>query len=648
MCRKGTVRVPNMDLVPLTLPADDWRGWLDARGAGELQTARERVAELVRAPRGDAGILHLWNDASIALRNAAAVASLLSSVHPDAAVIERAEALTLEVRRYSTDLYLDPQVYAALESVPADSLDPGARRLLEKSLLEFHRSGVDREPGIRDRVRELDRRLTELCQAFSRNIRDGRRSTRVPLSALAGLPEDYVAQHPADDEGYVTITTEYPDVMPFLSFATDAAARAAVTHTFFNLAWPDNDPVLADMLRLRHELATLLGYPSWADYDAEVKMIGDAAAIGEFIDTIAAEALPAGEREMAVMRARAAMDGVAVIDVSNWRHYHELIKREQYGVDAHEVRRYFAFRKVHDGLLDITGRLFGLRFTRVDADGAHAWHPDVTTYDVTFADGGGQVGRIHLDLHPRGRKYNHAAQFDLVAGVRGRQLPEGVLVCNFPRGLMEHRDVVTLFHEFGHLIHHLLAGDQEWVRFSGVATEWDFVEAPSQLLEEWAWDASVLQRFATDGDDVPIPAELVARMRAAEEFGKGFLARSQMFYAALAFRFHQERPEDPTARMHELYERYSLLAPLPGTHFYAGFGHLEGYTSAYYTYMWSLVIAKDLFSAFDRQNLLDGSVAARYRDAVLVPGGSADAADLVAAFLGRPYTTEAFATWLNN
>jgi thimet oligopeptidase len=225
-------------------------------------------------------------------------------------------------------------------------------------------------------------------------------------------------------------------------------------------------------------------------------------------------------------------------------------------------------------------------------------------------------------------------------------VPEGVLVCNFSRGLMEHDHVVTLFHEFGHLVHHVLGGQQRWARFSGVATEWDFVEAPSQMLEEWAWDADILQTFATDAAGDPIPADLVARMRRADDFGKGYQARTQMFYAAMSYWFHTERPADLTVRTRELQARYSLFPYIEGTHMPCSFGHLEGYGSGYYTYMWSLVIAKDLFSAFDRDDMFDPVVAGRYRDRVLAPGGSKDAADLVADFLGRPYTFDAYAAWL--
>ena len=632
-------------LEPIDLPTTPgaWKPWLEERGRGSLRTAADEIAALKTASPGDTAILQLWNDASIALANSFAVTSLMSSVHPEPEVVELAEAIEVDARRFSSDLYLDRAVHAQLTSIRQEPLDAGASRVLADALRSFRRSGVDLDDDTRDRLRRLNERETQLGQAFSRNIRDGRREALVPLSALDGLPADFVEAHPPDDEGRVRITTEYPDVHPFLTHSRDTNARRAVAMEYFNLAWPENDRVLHDLLQLREEKARLLGYPDWPDFDAEVKMIGSGAEIEKFVDRIAAEAYDAGRRDLTVLEARGAQEGIARIDLASWRYCFEAVKREQYGVDGQEVRRYLDFAQVHQGLLDVTSRLFGLSYERVDVP---TWHDEVTTYDVHLD--GDRLGRIHLDLHPRERKYNHAAQFDLVSGVRDRQLPEGVLVCNFPRGLMDHDEVVTLFHEFGHLMHHVLAGRHEWVRFSGVATEWDFVEAPSQMLEEWAWDARVLQVFATDESGTPIPTELVAAMRKADEFGKGFLARTQMLYAAISYRFHLEVPQDLTARMLELYPQYSLITPLPDTHFHAGFGHLDGYTSAYYTYMWSLVIAKDLFSAFDPGDLLDPERAHRYRDTILAAGGSADAADLVAEFLGRPYNSEAFASWLNN
>ncbi|MFS3128504.1 M3 family metallopeptidase [Nocardioides sp. Bht2] len=629
------------ELMPLDLPEADWSSWLAERTDGALQRAAALRDELAESTPEQA--LELWNRVNTELAGVFAVASLLAQVHPEPALREQAEAIEVAANKFRSELMLDARAQAALAAVDPATPDAGGRRVLAHALRDFRRAGVDRDEATRERLRELDEKLVELGQRFSRGIREGTRTIEVPESAVAGLPADWISAHPATD-GKVAVSTEYPDTVPFLSFAHDADARRAVTESFLNVGWPENDAVLGELLQVRHEYAQLLGYADWPAYDAEVKMIGSGPAIGDFINDIAEAATVAGERDLATLLARARRDEpeLAAIDVSNWRYWTEVVRREGFDVDAQQVRTYFDFTKVRRGLLEVTGRLFGLTWSPIE--GATTWHPEVTGYDVHL--GSEYLGRIYLDLHPRDGKYNHAAQFVLVPGLAGVQLAEGVLVCNFPRGLMEHDDVVTLFHEFGHLIHHMLAGRHEWIEFSGVATEWDFVEAPSQMLEEWAWDAEVLASFATDADGTPIPADLVARMRAAEGFGKGFLARTQTFYAAVSYLFHRERPEDLTARLAELYDAYSLIKPVPGTHFHAGFGHLEGYSSAYYTYKWSLVIAKDLFSAFDPADLFAPEVAHRYRDLVLTPGGSRDAADLVTEFLGRPYTSGAFQAWL--
>ncbi len=375
-------------------------------------------------------------------------------------------------------------------------------------------------------------------------------------------------------------------------------------------------------------------------------MIGSGPAIPEFVDKIAAVAADPMERDLAVLLERYRRDFPEAdrIPVSDASYYEEQVRKERFEVDSQRVRAYFAHELVRQGLLEVTGRLFGLRYDPVPD--APVWHDEVAVYDVVRLEDDAELGRIYLDLHPRDGKFKHAAQFTLTDGVAGRQLPEGVLVCNFSRGVMEHDHVVTLFHEFGHLVHHVLGGHGQWARFAGVATEWDFVEAPSQMLEEWAWDAAILRSFATNAAGEPIPDDLVAAMRRSDDFGKGYLARVQNFYAAVSYYFHVERPDDLTARMIELQEKYSPWPYLEGTHFFAGFGHLGGYSSAYYTYAWSLVIAKDLFSAFDADDMFDPGVAGRYRDRVLAPGGSKDAADLVADFLGRPYTFDSYAAWL--
>jgi thimet oligopeptidase len=634
-------------LDPISLPtaAEDWPDFVRDWSASNLRRSDNAIAVLTDEPsRSAQAVLDLWNESELGLSNAAWFVGLLAEVHPAPSVRELADQCVQASTKAATDRGLNVELYRVLAAVDSSELDPEGKRLIDKVLLEFRRGGVNLLGASRNRVREISERAVILDQDFSRTIRDDVRSIAVPPEALDGLPADYIAAHPVGDDGLVTITTDYPDAVPFRMFAKDADARCALQTEFLNRGWPENDALLGELLELRHEHATLLGYDSWPDFDAEVKMVGTGTAIGEFVDRLSAAAERSGRRDRDRLLGRMSLDrpDATVIDAADSLYYSELVRRESFDVDSQELRQYFDAERVIRGLLDVTGRLLGLEYTEVA--NAPSWHEDVRVFDV--AANGCRIGRIRLDLHPREGKFKHAAMFPITVGVVGRQLAEGSLVCNLPRGLMEHADVTTLFHEFGHLVHHILANGQKYATFAGIATEWDFVEAPSQMLEEWAWDAEVLATFAVNAAGDPIPAELVRRMRSADEFGNGLYVRTQTFYAAVSYFLHRDRPGDRTSEVQLLQSKYDLLAYIEGTHMQASFGHLTGYSSAYYTYLWSLVIAKDLFSAFNPSDLFDPTVAARYRDLVLAPGGSKDAAELVRDFLGRDYSFDAFATWL--
>lgn len=638
-------------LLDLPTATGDWSGfvkeWTDSNLAIVETVTRALTAKSERDRSGEE-VMGLLNDSDRALRNASSFVELLSEVHPDEAVRSIAEESRQRAINAATERGQNRELYDVLAAVDASALEPDAQRVLEKTLLEFRRSGVDLDESGRARLREIVDRSTVIDQEFSRIIRDDVRSIRIAPDRLAGLPEDFIAAHPADADGLVTITTDYPDIIPFRTFATDADARRELQVVSLNRGWPENDVLLGELLALRDEQAKLLGYTSWPGFDAELKMVKTAEAIDAFIGKLDGAAGPAGGRDRAILFERLLQDrpGAADIDAADSAFYSELIRRERFDVDSQELRPYFDSAKVQQGLLDVTGRLLGLEYRAIP--GGATWHPDVDVYDVhDVRSGGALIGRIHLDLHPREGKFKHAAMFEITAGVAGSQLAEGALACNLPTGLMEHTDVVTLFHEFGHLVHHILANGERFAALAGIATEWDFVEAPSQMLEEWAWDADVLRGFAINAAGEPIPAELVERMRRADEFGNGIAVRTQTFYSAVSFFPHRDLPTDRTADIVKLQGKYSEFAYLPDTHFQCNFGHLTGYSSAYYTYMWSRVIAKDLFSAFDPADMFDQKVASRYRNLILAKGGSADAADLVHDFLGRDYTFDAFAAWLN-
>ncbi len=624
-------------------PDADWRAFLADTVDASLDAARAHLATLKDGTdRTTADVLDLWGESDLALARASSAAHLLAEVHPDPDLRAAAEERAQAAEDLGTERELDHALYEVLAATSADGLDADTARLRERVLRDFRRSGVDRPADERDRLRTLAQRCTELGLEFARNIREGARSIQVRPDQLDGLPDDFRAEHPAGDDGLVTLTTEYPDLLPVRTYAHDAGVRTALTAEYLRIGWPQNAPVLAELLRLRQERATLLGYPDWPTYDAEVKMIGSGEAIGEFVERLDALTAEPARRDVDVLltRFRADDPSATAVTPADSLYYDQVVRREQYDVDAQEVRSYFRYDAVRDGVLDTIGRLLDIEFDRVDAP---TWHADVEVYDVV--SDGERIGRVYLDMHPRPGKFNHAAQFPLVPGVAGRHLPEGVLVCNFSTGTLEHDDVLTFFHEIGHLVHEIVGGGQRWARFAGVATEWDFVEAPSQLLEEWAWDADVLCSFATNADGVAIPADLVARMRAADAFGRGAWTRRQLNFTALSYGLHAAPPEDLDAYTAEIDDRFGPYTPLEDTHQSSGFGHLQEYGSAYYTYLWSLVIAKDLRTAFG-DDLMDPEMGRRYRDTVLAPGGTADAADLVERFLGRPTTFDAFEEWL--
>ncbi|MCP3101114.1 Zn-dependent oligopeptidase [Myxococcus sp. K15C18031901] len=635
----------------ITCPPEAFR----QSGEEAMAAARAGIARLksLRPPYDVSQVLEVYDEAMASLDDAAAQASVARNSHPDSAMRDGAEAAEQALETLATDIRMDRGVYDVLSSLDLSGQDARTRKWMEKVLRDFRRSGVDRDDATRARVKELQEELVRIGQEFSRNMLQDTRTVSLPPSALEGLPEDYVRAHPPGADGQVRITTDYPDIVPFMTYSRDAKAREQMWRVFRMRGHPANLDVLQRMVARRHELATLLGYRNWAAYATEDKMIRDEKAAADFIAKIATASGARMERDYGTLLERKRRDEPGAERVNPWdqAYLEDRIKAEQYAFDSQAVRPYFEYTRVKQGMLDLTAKMFGVTYRKV-AD-ATVWHPDVEAYDVL--EDGALLGRFYLDMHPRADKYKHAAQFVLASGKAGRRLPEGVLMCNFPKpgtepALLQHDDVETFLHEFGHLLHHIFGGHTRWAGVSGVRTEWDFVEAPSQMLEEWARDAASLQTFAKHYQTgEPLPAELVTRMRRADEFGKGLWVRQQMFYAALSLEIYRRDPAqlDATALVRELQGKYTPFPYVEGTYFHLSFGHLEGYSSNYYTYMWSLVIAKDLFTVFQREGLLSSAPAKAYRRAVLEPGGSDDAARLVHAFLGRDYDFHAYEAWLN-
>jgi thimet oligopeptidase len=599
--------------------------------------------------------LDRYNQLLTAASASNALAGLMSEVHPEEAIRDVARECEQEVSRFYSNLALDREMYDALAAIDVTAADVDTQRFLAHTLRDYRRAGVDKSEEVRARLKQIDEELTKLGQQFSKTIAEDVRTLEINDAArLAGLPADFIAAHPPDAKGTIRITTDYPDYNPFMTYAEDDELRKKLYVAFRSRGDRGNEAVLEKILALRAEKASLLGFADWADYVTADKMIKSGERAADFIEKVWKLAAPRAEQDYAELLRQLQTIQPKATAVADWQKVwlEHLVKKQRYEVDGSIVRRYFPYERVLGGLLAITSEIFDLTYARV-SDSPLAWHPTVVVYDVMRGET--KLGRIYLDMHPREGKYKHAAQFPLKDGVRGVQLPEGVLVCNFPQpsaddpGLLEHDDVVTMFHEFGHLMHHVLGGHQRWITQSGVATEWDFVEAPSQMFEEWAWSYDTLARFARHHETGEvIPRDLVDKMRRADKFGLGTQTVQQIFYAAISLGFHRTDPAslDQLAEVQRLQKRYTPFAYVPGTRFHASFGHLVGYSAMYYTYQWSLVIAKDLLTPFTAAGLMARDVTFAYRDKVLAPGGSRDAADLVRDFLGREYDFTAYERYL--
>jgi thimet oligopeptidase len=596
-----------------------------------------------------------FDEATRLLNQAFNFSELIRQVHPDAGYREHAATMTAKVSKAQTGLLLNRQVYEAMAALDISQVDPATRHYVTRQLLEFRLAGVDKDEATRAQIRKLQDQLTNDQTAFDSNISDSTGTVELTsLSELEGLPQDYLNRHKPDSSGKIRITTNYPDLWPALEYAKSEQVRKQLFDAFVSRAYPKNRDVLLDMLRTRYEIAALIGYSSWADYKAADQMVGKGSNIARFIEDLNKTVRPIAKRESAMLLEEGQKSSPKVTQLYPYNVWYlkELVRRAQYNFDSTEVRPYLPFPQVEKGILATAATLFHVTFRQEVT--APTWDASVETWGVF--EGSRAIGRFYFDLHPRAGKYSHAAMSPVLDGVFGRQLPEAILICNFPEptpsdpGLMSYDDAVTFFHEFGHLMHHILGGQQRWAGISGITMESDFGETPSQMLEEWMNSPQVLASFAhhyKTGN--PIPADLVARMNRASAFGRGGDVAFQNALAALAYDLHKGKPED--LNLEEVtvddIRRYSIYASTPSVaHNYASFPHLAGYSSSYYTYMWDKVIAEDFFSEFDKNNLLGGDTAMRYRRTVLEPGGSMSANDLVLHFLGRPQNMVAFQRWL--
>jgi thimet oligopeptidase len=631
--------------------ADALDKWVSTRLAAHEEALAALLA--IKGPRTLENTLRLYDAAIEQLSLAGSQAGVLNSVAADKGVRDAAQMAVQQVSMAGAALSLNRGVYDALAAMDLTGASAATKHYVERTLLGYRLAGVDKDEATRLHLQQLHEQVTKHSLDFSRNIQEGAQTIEAAPEELDGLPPDYLARHPANAEGKVTISTDQPDMQPVMTFAANGELRERMYLAYNTRAYPANKTILEDLLKTRAAIASVLGFRSWADLATADQMMGSAKNVREFLHKLdeASREGATREHEMILEFVRKQQPDVTEIDVTSRGYWYEQFRRAKFDFDSQAVRPYFPYEQVEAGVLATAARLFKVEFRPSNAS---AWDKAVKVFDVF--ESGERIGRFYLDMHPREGKDKWFSAAPVVTGVKGRYLPEASLICNFPGGedgdpgLMQYNDVVTYFHEFGHLMHAILGGHTEWAGLSGFATEGDFIEVPSQMLEEFFRDVKLLQSFAKHYETGEVlPAETIQRMKAASAFGRADGMRQQIYYTAISLNLHDEDPAqiDLDSTIHSLYTSLLPWKWLDGNRMYTSFGHLTGYSSNYYTYAFDKVIALDFFAQFDAENLLDGDMGARYRKAVLEQGGSKPGRTMVRDFLGRDEEFEAFQRWLN-
>jgi len=586
---------------------------------------------------------------------------VIKETSPNAALRETATDSLKELEEWMVGLEYREDVYRVIKAFAErkPKLKGEDAKLLSETMRDFRRAGLELPKPERDEVEKMRKELSRLTTDYLSNITKAEKPVKFSKAELDGVPATFLDQVKTGDDEYTVLANVTWQYIMVMDNARREETRKKLLIEHDNLARAENLPLLAKILPLRDDIAKRLGYKSWADYQTEVKMVKNAATAIDFLERLKTGLQPKFDEELAEFRqikVKEAGDPNAQIRIWDWRYFSNQLKKAKYDIDAEQLRVYFPYQRVLEGMFTIYQRIFGLKFERVDAP--YKWVDDLQLYAVSDAHSDEPLGLFYLDMFPREGKYNHFAQFGLIGG---KLLPDGkyqrptvALICNFPSptkdrpSLLSHSDVETLFHEFGHAMHSILTR-AKYSRFSGTSVPRDFVEAPSQMLENWVWDKKVLDSFAADYRDPSkkIPAEILAKLKEARLATEGTRYRRQLSFGLTDLLLHTQIHDNNAQEALPLSNRIlsEVFLPLaPDTAFVAYFGHLMGYDAGYYGYAWADAIAADMATVFEQapDGYYDRAAGMRLRREIYEPGDSRDVNISIEKFLGRERSLEPF------
>jgi thimet oligopeptidase len=607
----------------------------------------QRGIKALEAKKPGKGWIVAYDDLNARMEDMYGPVYLLSNVHPDKPIREAAEACELKWQSLLSSLGQNARLYQAAKATkPQDATE---RQLLKTSLEAFEDSGVGLGPKPRARAKAITDKITGIKLQFERNIRDANVKVTFTDDELKGVPESVWKDAKQDAEGRRLLGLDYPTYTPVMQAAESEAARERIWRAKVTEGGPANLKLLDELVALRKEYAALFGFKSYDDFVLQRRMVGSRDKAMRFLDDVKTAVTEREKRDVAELRdakARHLGQGADKVALNRWDvgFYNERVVRERYAVDQEAFRKYFPPQESLQFTMRLIEQMMGVKYTRVND--AKLWHPEAQAYAVSDVATGKPLATLYVDLYPREGKYNHAAVWPIRASAtRLNRAPQAALVVNFDRKGLTLDELETLLHEFGHSVHADLSATRYSLQ-SGTSVVHDFVEAPSQMLEDWVYDKNVLKLFQEVCPScTPVPDDILAKAVSVRDFGKGAQIGRQHLYASYDLALYGPDAPPAMATWSKM-EGATPLGYVPGSLFPAGFAHIAGgYAAGYYGYLYSLVVAMDLRTAF-AANKLDPVVGLRYRNTVLGNGGQRPARELVADFLGRETNANAFFEYL--